>query len=199
LSKPVLDVRLQPWLHFLVRVEAAAGAVGEWVMLTYRLPREPSTPRSSVWRKLRRLGVAQLADGLVALPADARTREQLEWVAEEVREADGDAGVWLARPTSRGQERALASTMAAARAAEYRAVLVQAREAASLLPGERARVGRLLRTELRRIRRRDFFPPADRDAAVTAVEALVRNVSGEWGRARDLELRAGSAPRGGRS
>ena len=42
-------------------------------MLTARMPREPSTPRSTVWRKLRRLGVAQLADGLVALPADARS------------------------------------------------------------------------------------------------------------------------------
>jgi hypothetical protein len=89
--------------------------------------------------------------------------------------------------------------MAAARAAEYRTVLAQALEAASLRPAERARVGGQLRTELRRIRRRDYFPPADRDAAVTAVEALVRNVSGEWGRARDLELGAGSTPRGGRS
>jgi DNA-binding transcriptional regulator PaaX len=55
---------------------------GEWVLLTYRLPRDPSTPRSAVRRKLRALGVAQLADGLVALPADARTREQIDWVAE---------------------------------------------------------------------------------------------------------------------
>ena len=44
----------------------------DWVLLAYRLPREPSTPRITVWRKLRRLGVAQLVDGLVALPADAR-------------------------------------------------------------------------------------------------------------------------------
>jgi hypothetical protein len=88
-------------------------------MLTYRMPREPSTPRSSVWRKLRRLGVAQLGDGLVALPADARTREQLEWVAAEVQEASGSAGVWLARPATVAQERELATAMAAARAAEY--------------------------------------------------------------------------------
>jgi membrane AbrB-like protein len=52
---------------------------GEWVLLSYRMPREPSTPRIAVWRKLKRLGIAQLSDGLVALPADARTREQLEW------------------------------------------------------------------------------------------------------------------------
>lgn len=38
-------------------------------------------PRRSVWRRLKRLGVAQLADGVVALPADARTREQPERVA----------------------------------------------------------------------------------------------------------------------
>ena len=70
----------------------------EWVLLAYRLPRVPSTPRSAVWRKLRRLGVAQLGDGLVALPADARTRERLEWVAEEVTDHGGEAAVWLGRP-----------------------------------------------------------------------------------------------------
>ena len=39
-----------------------------WVLLAYRMPREPSTPRIAVWRKLRRLGVAQIVDGLVAVP-----------------------------------------------------------------------------------------------------------------------------------
>ena len=54
----------------------------DWVLLAYRLPSVPSPPRSQVWRKLKRLGVAQLGDGLVALPADARTTEALEWIAE---------------------------------------------------------------------------------------------------------------------
>jgi hypothetical protein len=151
---------------------------GEWVMLTYRMPRDPSTPRSSVWRRLRRLGVAQLGDGLVALPADARTREQLEWVADEVREAAGSAGVWLARPVSLAQERELATAMAAARAAEYQALHDDAEAAASLVNAERARAVRRLRAELRRIRRRDFFPPAERDAAVAAVELLATSTNG---------------------
>src|SRR5215210_1117522 len=59
-----------------------------WVLLSYRIPREPSTPRIAVWRRLKRLGVAQIGDGLVALPADARTQEQLEWLAEEIAEAN---------------------------------------------------------------------------------------------------------------
>src|SRR5688500_11501901 len=51
----------------------------DWVLLAYRLPREPSAPRLAVWRKLKRLGVAQLLDGLVGLPLDSRNREQLVW------------------------------------------------------------------------------------------------------------------------
>ena len=151
---------------------ARGSGPGEWVLLNYRLPREPSTPRSAVWRKLRRLGVAQLSDGLVALPADARTREQLEWVAGDVREAAGTAGVWLARPASVAQERELAAAMATARAHEYQAVHAEAAAAAGLAAAERTRVARRLREELRRIRRRDFFPPPERDTAVAAVERL---------------------------
>lgn len=163
---------MQPWLHVSVNASSRTPGPGEWVLLTYRLPREPSTPRSSVWRKLRRLGVAQLADGLVALPADARTREQLDWLAQEVREAAGTAGVWLARPAAVAQERDLATAMAAERAAEYAGVREAAHAAAALDEPSRRRAVRRLREELRRIRRRDFFPPLERDAAVAAVEAL---------------------------
>ena len=92
------------------------------MLLAYRLPREPSNPRVAVWRKLERLGVARLGDGLVALPADARTREQLDWLAEEILEAGGTSTVWLATPASAAQERTIAAAMRAARAAEYRAV-----------------------------------------------------------------------------
>jgi len=142
------------------------------VLLSYRLPREPSTPRIGVWRKLERLGVARLGDGLVALPADARTREQLDWLAEEIVEAGGTATVWLATPASAAQERAVAQAMRAARAAEYQAVVARAHATAGGAAAERARAARRLRGELRRIARRDFFPPPERDAARAAVQAL---------------------------
>jgi hypothetical protein len=151
-------------------------AAGEWVLLSYRLPREPSTVRVGVWRKLRRLGVAQVQDGLVALPADARTREQLEWIADEVLEASGEATVWLARPGSRAQERALAARMAEAVATDYRAMADEAREALEREPGVRARTLTRLRREFGRIRQRDFFPPAERDIAQEALDALATTV-----------------------
>jgi hypothetical protein len=141
------------------------------MLLNYRLPREPSTPRITVWRKLKRLGVAQLGDGLVALPADARTREQLEWIAEEIGEAGGSNTLWRAHLTSQSQERALIRTMADARAAEYRAICDRATAVVST-DAERLRRLRTLRGELRKVRRRDFFPPPERDRARAAVQAL---------------------------
>ena len=148
------------------------SAVGEWVLLSYRLPREPSTPRIALWRRLKRLGVVQIGDGLVALPADARTREQVEWAAEEAVEAGGTAGVWLARPGSAAQERALAEEMAAARAVEYAQLAAAATDALSLRGSERARALRRLRGQWREINRRDFFPPSQREPAAAALAAL---------------------------
>jgi hypothetical protein len=164
---------MQPWLHRVVpTADAPHPTSGEWVLLSYRLPREPSGPRTTLWRRLRRLGVAQLSDGLVALPADARTRESLEWLADDVLAADGTAGLWVARPATPAQERDLASGMAAARAQEYRELATACQAATATDRQERARALRRLRGEWRAIDRRDFFPPPERELAATALRAL---------------------------
>ena len=142
------------------------------MLLTYRLPREPSTPRITVWRRFRQLGVAQLGDGLVGLPADVRTREQLEWVAEQIVEFGGTAGIWMSRPSMIGQERELAAGLAAARAHEYRAISAAAIEAASGPTGNRRRVLQRLRSQWRAVDRRDFFPPPEREQARQAIAEL---------------------------
>jgi hypothetical protein len=143
----------------------------EWVLLSYRIPREPSTPRIAVWRKLKRLGVAQIGDGLAALPADARTLEQLEWLAEEIDEAGGSSTLWRAELTSAAQESGLAAQLAATRAAEYVGITTRARAAlrVSVSAAEATRALRSLRRDLRQVQRRDFFPPPERDVARTAV------------------------------
>jgi len=149
---------------------------GRWVLLAYRLPREPSTPRIAVWRKLKRLGVAQLLDGLVALPLDSRNREQLEWLAEEIVEAGGEVSIWLADSSTAAQEREIASRLASAIAAQYAEVIGQARAAARKPLSQRRRKLARLRRELARIRRRDYFPPAEREEADRAVEALAESI-----------------------
>jgi hypothetical protein len=149
----------------------------DWVLLAYRLPREPSTPRSTVWRKLKRLGVAQLGDGLVALPADARTREALEWIAEDVLEHRGEATIWLGRPADAAARAAIRERMSAAVAAEYDAVTAEATASHDYDTATRRRVAARLRRELHRIQARDFFQPAQRDAAVGAVDELAAQLT----------------------
>lgn len=158
----------------------STDAVG-WVVLIYRVPREPSTPRIAIWRKLRGLGVAQLGDGAVALPEDARTREHLEWVADQVIEADGTALLLRAQTLARKDERALAQAMAQARAKEYRelATRVADIDVADGTPSDHTRTLRRVRRELRSIQRRDYFAPGERDAAVTVVHDLAARLTAQ--------------------
>jgi hypothetical protein len=142
------------------------------VLLTYRLPREPSTPRIALWRRLKRLGAVQVLDGLVALPLDGRNREQLEWLADEVADNGGDATVWIGELASRAQERALAAEMAKAIGDEYLGVAGEAAAAQAEPPGPRRRTLARLRRELHRIRVRDYFPPRERELAHRAVDEL---------------------------
>jgi hypothetical protein len=148
------------------------GKAEDWVLLAYRLPRVPSTPRSAVWRKLKRLGVAWLGDGLVALPADPRTREQLEWVAEEVTDHGGEATVWLGRPLDTAARSVIVSRMTAAVAAEYDAVAAEAAAVPIADTTAQRRAATRLRRELHRIQDRDFFTCPQRETARRAVETL---------------------------
>src|SRR5512133_1530409 len=115
-------------------VTPSASPSDTWVLLVYRLPREPSGPRIAVWRKLRRLGVAQLADGLVALPLDARNKERMEWLADEVSESGGEASIWLADPASSIDQRSVVANLADQITEEYQAVEERARAAIKANP-----------------------------------------------------------------
>jgi len=114
---------------------------------------------------------------LVALPADARTREQLEWLADEVLEAGGEASVWLGRLGSAAQERALGARMAEAIDADYRAVVAEAEAVETQPETVRRRTLARLRRELQRIGRRDFFPRDERERAQQAVDRLAAMVA----------------------
>lgn len=139
-------------------------------MLVYRLPREPSTPRIAVWRKLRRYGAFQLTDGVALLPATPRAREQLDWVAEEVVAAGGHAEVWIAAPSRRHEHQRITTALNAAREREY-TDLAAAAHAAARAGEDTARLS-ALRRRLREITRRDYFSAPGRDAAEAALRGL---------------------------
>src|SRR5215216_5956341 len=115
-----------------------------WVLLVYRLPREPSRHRVAVWRKLR------------------------------VREAGGEATLWEARPGTVAEEAELVEAFRSSREEAYRAIIAEAerlRRKAQMGGGALLeRLGKLER-EFRAERRRDYFRSPLRGEAAAALKA----------------------------
>jgi hypothetical protein len=148
-----------------------------WVLLVYRIPREPSRHRVAVWRKLQDLGALYLQDGVAALPEDAVTREQLEWLQLRVREAGGEATLWEARPGTLAEEGELVRTFRASREEAYRAIIAEAeriRRKAQMGGGTLLEQLGNLEREFRAERRRDYFRSPLRTEAAAALRAARR-------------------------
>src|SRR5262245_31994333 len=68
------------------------GTIMPWLVLSYSLPAASrSSPRVTIWRRLKRLGVLPLAGGSHVLPARDTCVEAFQWLAQEIRQAEGDA------------------------------------------------------------------------------------------------------------
>jgi hypothetical protein len=118
------------------------------------------------------VGAVQVLDGLVALPSDRRNREQLEWIAQDIRDAGGEATIWTAQTSTAEEESTLIERMRNAVAGEYTRVITEAETAALQPPGRRRRSLARLRRDIHRVRDRDYFPPPERETAQQAVDAL---------------------------
>ena len=87
-------------------------------LLIYRVPKEPSTARVTIWRRTKGLGALYLQQSVCFLPDRADNRQALEGVAQEVRAFGGEAH--LLQVITEGEEaRRLLQRLQAERAAEY--------------------------------------------------------------------------------
>ncbi|WP_078552125.1 Chromate resistance protein ChrB [Bacillus alkalicellulosilyticus] len=68
--------------------------MSNWLHLTYKMPRKPSSPRVKIWRKLKSLGSIQLHDAIWLLPNTPYTYEQFQWLTVEIKELGGEATMW---------------------------------------------------------------------------------------------------------
>ncbi len=120
-----------------------------WVLLVYRIPREPTASRATVWRKLKRLGALLLHDAVWVLPATPWTREQFQWLAVEIGELGGEAHLWESRLLLNGQEEALVRQFQARVDATYQEILDELeREDADLVA---------LSRKYQQVRAQDYF------------------------------------------
>ncbi len=160
-----------------------------WILLSSRLPREPTRLRLGVWRRLKRIGAVLLHDSVWILPADAKTREAFEWLAEEIEEQGGTALVWEAQSLSADQDRRVVQQFRAEAEERYAGLATSAKaiRGAALAPRRRVRPSQLsqalrqlrgLERALRLERRRDYFRAPGRGVAVTAVQEAVQGLEG---------------------
>jgi hypothetical protein len=64
----------------------------KWLVLTYSLPTGPnSSPRVTLWRRLRRIGAVTISGGAYILPDRDECREAFQWLAQEIRQVHGEA------------------------------------------------------------------------------------------------------------
>ncbi len=162
----------------------------DWLLCSYRLPREPSRLRLAIWRRLKRLGAVMVHDGLWILPKDAKTHEDFEWLAEEIEERGGSVMLWEARSLPVSQDSEVVQRFRA-EADERYSVIAQA--ARNLAPtGRRGRSSprslekamqqlRGLERTLRLERRRDYFRAPGRQQAEEAVRASVEEIRARLG------------------
>ena len=75
-----------------------------WLLLTYKLPAEPSARRVYVWRKLKKLGAVTIFEAVWVLPDSPRSHEQFQWLATEIKEMGGEAMFWKAKSELGSQE-----------------------------------------------------------------------------------------------
>lgn len=94
-----------------------------WLLLVYRIPREPTAGRVFVWRKLKQLGAIPLQDAVWVLPHNSRTQEQFQWLASEITELKGEAVLWQAEQLYATDQEALRRQFTEAVETEYREIL----------------------------------------------------------------------------
>jgi hypothetical protein len=147
----------------------------EWVLLSYRVPREPTAARVYVWRRLRRLGAVLVHGAVWALPRTAATLEQLLWLAEEIAgDLNGGSTVWTARAFPACADAALERDFQDRSAAEFNRIIGAA--------SRRSRQIEKLSRAYREACGRDYFQSPLREQARLALLAEPRRAGGRESR-----------------
>ena len=173
-----------------------------WLLLIHQLPTKPAYFRVKIWRRLQGIGAVAVKSTVYALPANAETQEDFEWLLKEIVEGGGEAMVCEARlidGLSDAQARALFDT---ARDEDYAAVAKEARALSARLDAaanldEAAEV----RAQVRRLRKRladvaaiDFFGATGRLSAESLVAEFEARIAEDKDMVEEQPLVAPQAP-----
>jgi hypothetical protein len=65
-----------------------------WLLLTYKVPAEPTKIRVGIWRRIRGLGAVYIQNSICVLPTTADHQRQLRMVQSDIERAGGEAVIF---------------------------------------------------------------------------------------------------------
>ena len=142
-----------------------------WLLLLFSLPTNRNTERVAVWRRLKKLGAVQFTTSTYLLPDQATQYEQFQWLAQQIRDSDGDSTLVRAQEIEGLTEEKVVAMFNDARAKDYAElrkslqgfITRQRKMDAEMATGELERLTR----QFREIRKIDFFDsPRGHDIAM---------------------------------
>jgi len=172
-------------------IETSARADQEWLLLLYVLPSKHAHARVQAWRRLQRVGAVSLKNSAYALPQSSESREDFEWIKNEIVAGGGQAIILVARAPEQATYDDVVGAFRAARSRDFEALAI---DASKLLKRATSRGANDARRELtqglRRLRERfdetsrlDFFDTPNRER----VAALLARLDQSTGRRRAME------------
>jgi len=154
-----------------------------WLLLVHQLPPRSAYLRVKVWRRLQALGCVSLKNSVYVLPAGEQTREDFEWLLQEIERGGGEGVICEARVVDGMSDEQVRGLFDAARDADYASIAQEFRKLAAVLKRGAARRAHApeLKQRADKLRRRftetsaiDFFGAAGGltvEALMTEIEA----------------------------
>ncbi len=90
-----------------------------WLLLTYKVPAEPSKKRIALWRKLKGMGAVYLQNGVCILPKNDDYTRRLKMIENEIKEMAGESVLLETIALDQTQEDKVVSRFKADRNEEY--------------------------------------------------------------------------------
>ncbi len=155
-----------------------------WVVFAYTLPAQPSSRmRVAIWRRLQRLGAVAPVSSLYVLPAQEGCIEGFHWLAQEIRQGQGEAVVMRVEQFEGLTDQQVIAAFHTARSTEYAEVEAEAQALEHTLaqtpPDDRAGA----HDTLEKLRRRhaelaqvDYFNNPDGVRVATHLARLARQL-----------------------
>lgn len=156
---------------------------GQWLLLIYHLPADPSSARSAIWRETRRLGAVSLQHGVCILPLSESSRAAYTRLSERIEAYGGDATILETASPDEDWQAKMVARFNAARDEEYEEVIDETERFCEEIARER-RKGKYtfaeledeesnlerLRKYLAQVQARDVFGAEVQARAMTEVE-----------------------------